>query len=332
MNKKKIYETIIIKSIFASTMYCDYCECLIPDELIEFHYCIMNDGCSEKPTTINVNLDSDVTIEPPNKKNKSEQTDFKINFKTIDLHPVQQKALEWCRKKAKIFHKNVYDNAVIRFLELGFTRVDLEDAIDYIKNIDPIIHFGKGLQSPINWLITETKLKNCFELGYRGTEPCLRIQSEDNLFNNSYTGTDPNLRVKYGCLNLMSDIKGCASAHPYGNSFMILKPEVKPRITFVCGDSFGMQPHICTFDHFVQLFLYLNDEVLKNIIKLAKYAKGKIKQKPIVNNMYDYIEIQIHGDILLSQDIKHIMMYRLHTSPNIMNKLYKDKIPYTIFD
>jgi hypothetical protein len=44
-------------------------------------------------------------------------------------------------------------------------------------------------------------------------------------------------------------------------------------VIFVCGDSAGMRSHICIFNHFVQLFLYLDPMVLKDIINMAKYKR-----------------------------------------------------------
>ena len=61
----------------------------------------------------------------------------------LQLHPIQLRALNWCNKKARIFHKNVYDNAIIKFLEMDLSCEDLIDTIEYIKNI--------GYNAMLNW-------------------------------------------------------------------------------------------------------------------------------------------------------------------------------------
>lgn len=278
-----------------------------------------------------------------NKINK--KSDKNDNLLYGDLQPIQITALNWCSKKARIYHKNVYDNVMIRFLDLGFTMNCLDAVIEYIKNIDPIIHFGRRSLSPVDWLRTEKNIKNAFEV-YNSSFPVKalwevnRIKWENNLFNQIYdTECQFNLRVKYGCLNLMNDKAGCGSAAPmYGKSYMILKSEVKKRITFCCGDSASMEPHICTFDHYIQLLLYLSIPTLKDLVIMANFTKNKDKNtdepilNPVINNIYRYVEIQIHGDVILSRDIAHIMLFRPHTSPEILHRLNQGKISYTIFD
>lgn len=267
-------------------------------------------------------------IVPLNDTHKIENNE---KVQIISLNPYHKNALNWCAKKARIYHKNVFDNVVIRFLNEGYVRSDIDNVIDYIKNIDPIIHFGRSYRGPIIWLETEQKLKNLFEI----TDSFVQIRAswENNLFNKIYDDNcDFNLRVKYGCLNLMSNTLGCGSATMYGKSYMILKPEIKKRITFVCGDSALMQPHMCTFDHFVQLLLYLSSETLRDVIKMANYTKNKHEPCPQINNAYNYVEIQIHGDIVLSRDIAHIMLHRPCANNKILRRLDEDNIPYTLFD
>ncbi len=260
---------------------------------------------------------------------------IKNNKDQTKLNQIHIKALNWCSKKARIYHKNVYDNVVIRFLNEGYSRDCIDNVINYIKNIDPIIHFGRCITGPIVWLETEQKLKNLFEIGNSFVQA--RTQWENNLFNKIYDDNcDFNIRVKYGCLNLMNNKMGCGSATGYGKSYIILKQKVKNRITFVCGDSAEMQPHMCTFDHFVQLLLYLNLSTLNDVIKMANYTKqkndGLCVQYPQVNNMYVYVEIQIHGDVVLSHDVERIMLYRPHSNDRILQRLDLDNIPYTLFD
>ena len=318
-------------------MYCDDCDSIIPFDSSNDHQCTGNNNIlveetanyyitENKDTTVHTNNPMPTTIITINTVKPM------INSNDDTLHQTQRLALKWCAKKARIYHKSIMDNVIIRFLELDLTRSDLQIAIDYIRDIDPIVHFGRT----VDWLKTENKMKNCFEIGSMPiTSDNIRIKWEHNLFGGRYfVECEPNVRVKYGCLNLMSDDQGCRMAHGYGRSYMIIKPELKSRITFVCGDSSGMQSHICTFDHFVQLFLYLDPIILKHIINMAKYKKGIVKEKPNVNLCYMYIEMQIHGDIDITKDVDHIMLSgpRSMFVPEIVDRLHRDNIPFTIMD
>lgn len=241
------------------------------------------------------------------------------------LHDIQASALGWCSKKARIFNKSVIDNARIRFITLGYSEEDFMQTHNYLLNVDPIVHFGK---SNIRWLITDDRLRNLFEIvnGNCGA----RVDWENILFGNIYTDACPfNLRVKYGCLNLMSEPRGCASARLYGLSYMVLKPEVKKRITFVVGDSSSKEQHMCTFSDCSQLFMYVQDQVVHDMVKVAKGIN--INNGAI--NPYGYIEIQIHGDVIFTRDVERIMIHQTHanTYPDVLLELERQQIPYVVF-
>lgn len=313
-------------------IFCDKCETMIGIETLDTHKKI----CSLRK--ISDPIPDNVKIKKVKKLNKDQVT---ITQNSIDivLLPHQMKAVNWCSLKAKIYHKSVYPNAIIRFLELGYGEDDIINCLDYIKNIDVIAHFGRASTSPIQWLKTENTLKNTFEISPPHASYLKpRKDWEDNLFNKIYDDNcDVSSRVKYGCCNLLSDPIGCYSARGYGSSYMIFKNKVKSRSTFVCGDSAAKQLHICTFDNCVQLLLYMDDKTLKNVINLAMMKKTKQYDEKILNDLqtqrsYMYIEVQIHGDVVLDRDVAHIMLYHKHYDNEILNRLDKLRIPYTVFD
>jgi hypothetical protein len=348
-------------------MYCDKCEMMIGVETLDIHTKICVPFALEKASRLsslednrvpqklvqnlakseNIDIDKNIVIAKiPKTKQSTANKQLKHQNKTISLPsmnnnllPHQIKAVNWCTLKAKIYHKNVYPNTVIRFLELGYNEEDVINCLDYIKNIDVIAHFGRETSVPIQWLKTETKLKNAFETnpphtGYLSA----RKDWEDNLFNKIYSSEcDITTRVKYGCLNLLSDPTGCPSAKGYGSSYMIFKNNIKSRTTFVCGDSSSKQTHICTFDNCVQLLLYMDELTLKNVIQLAKMKKTKQYNKIILHGLqhqrsYMYIEVQIHGDVVLNKDVSHIMLYHKNYDDEILARLDRLGVPYTVFD
>src|SRR5579872_1585067 len=167
-------------------VFCDKCENMIGVEALDNHskYCIskikvieINKTESNKIDIVSENPIKESNIitssHGKNKKEKKNTQNVKstlISQTTLELLlPNQIKAVNWCFKKAKIYHNSIYPNTVIRFLELGYTEEDVINCLDYIKNIDVIVHFGRGCYGPVPWLKSDTKLKNAFEI-YRGNE------------------------------------------------------------------------------------------------------------------------------------------------------------------
>jgi len=296
-------------------VFCEKCENVIGEESYDAH----SNHCISKNTKTII------------KKDRKHENNI---YDGMNLSDIQVAALKWCSLKAKIFHNNVYQNAMIKFLDMGYNENDLINTLDYIKNLDAIVHFGRCSNNrPIEWLKIDTHLKNTFEVHNKCDSA--RVEWEDNLFHKVYkSDCSPKERVKYGCLNLLSDNAGCQSAHGYGQSYMILKNDIKPRITFVCGDSCTKQQHICTFDHCVQLLLYLDPITLKNVITLASMKKSQtanLNDLQKINRHYNYVEMQIHGDVMLTRDISHIMLYEMQVDRAIIDRLKYLRIPYTIF-
>lgn len=214
------------------------------------------------------------------------------NYGLDDLTEKQSKVLSFCMKKSKVFSNNVYDNLLIRFINKGLTENELKRTLEYIKNKAPItINFkmetlGKALSE-------DFKYKSAFEV-YNTKNWSNRQQWEDKLFNRIYdVNTEPYERVKYGALNILNHPGGLAVCNCYGDSFMVLKNHIKQRATFTHGDSSKMEIHLCMANHFCNILLYLDDiNQLNDVIDVA------IGKKPFGDYLGEYIECQIHGDIL----------------------------------
>ena len=236
-------------------------------------------------------------VDNMNTINKIYDTDESI------LCELQKLALIKCVTITKTNHVKSFDDTLKLFTKYNLSQEDFMDVCDYIKNIDPIIHIGR-FYGNINWLINETKIINGIQLKntYNGDIDS-RIGWETRLFDNGYpSDCSPNLRVKYGCLNIASKKVGCNVAFDYGRSYIILKPELKYRITFIYGDSSYSGPQLCTFDNFSQFLLYLSPSILIKIVQIAKYYKGKLNSLPDIDE-FNYIEMQIHGDLDIKRDL-----------------------------
>lgn len=254
-----------------------------------------------------------------NKKNK-----YIAYFLNEPLSDIQKKAVIYVMKKSKAFSKNTKDTVKLKFIKKGWDINLIPDIVNHIACCDAIIHFK--ITNLYQYFKNDAKYRNLFEI-YKNSGSALKPRNEweNNLFSNIYNDALPEERVKYGCINLYGKNYGCKSALIYGESYIILKSNVKKRCSFVCGDSSGMQPHLANFEHLYQLLLYINDSTILNLIKLVKGEK-------IDDDNYPYVEIQIHGDVMWNRDIEKLMINKQaieHNKNEIMDSI--KNIPYELF-
>ena len=252
----------------------------------------------------------------------------------IHLTDIQKKAFKYCKKKSKAYCKSTKYNIEARFSELGYEKEDLMRVIQYMKNVDLIVHFSEKL---VPYLLNSTHYKNTFEVSnYKGTGFDARISWEDRLFGKIYTDKcEPSERVKYGALNMFSSEKGCDTAsNCYGKSYMILKQNVRKRISFVNGDSSGNQIHICTMKYFSHILLYVQVQMIHDLVKLSKYRETNPNDRYMDINVpytYQYIEMQIHGDLIFERDVELFMFCRGDIDDETINIFKERSIPFEIF-
>ncbi len=216
------------------------------------------------------------------------------------LTELQKKAIKFCNKKSKIHERAIYGNALISFVENGYTEDDLKQVIKYIQS-EVNITINISLRTIIDHMLNDTHYKNGFEVNKIFCKnDATRSMWENNLFNNIYDKSVPEEKVKYGALNIFNDPNGVSSAYAYGDSFFVLKKDVNERSSFVSGDSCGMMFHLCTFKHCVPILIHCGT-LLQALIQHVKH-----------NNKYDkaypYIEAQIHGDVRLKHDIEKLVV------------------------
>jgi hypothetical protein len=231
-------------------------------------------------------------------------------YNTYDVPPFtdnQQLALKFCKKKSKIHAKNTKQNVLMRFIELGYTESDMINVINHIKyNVQTIIHIRA--QTILDHMLDDDHVKNCYEvakgLGRHNGYVSGRTDWENNLFNMTYTKSEPIEKVKYGALNMFCSNNGLSCCTGYGESFFILKDELKTRTSFVNGDSSLKMFHLCTYKYPTSLLLHLSDQYLTSLID---YVNGN--HSAVCSKNFNYVEAQIHGDIRLNKDIdKFVLM------------------------
>lgn len=223
---------------------------------------------------------------------------------STNLSIIQNKALNFSYKKSRIYSKNTKLEAQHRFKIKGFTEDIYNKTINYIKNnVKIIIHIN--LEKTLKKIIEDDYYRNSFETGNSGgsNDKVARSSWENQLFNSLYANSSHEEKVKYGALNLTNSPKGIDSCYGYGNSFLVLKNEIKDRCTFVLGDSSKMDMHLGTFKYCDILLALMPNNLLDKVINISI---EKIDFCDYGN--FEYIEAQIHGPIRLHQDIELLVV------------------------
>lgn len=253
--------------------------------------------------------------------NVGEQKDNEINkvIQLSKLTPSQEKAVATFKKKSKIISKGMKLLTLARFEELGYSEKDFENSIKFIKYESQIV-IHVNLEKTLNFLLKDTHYRNQFETktSSGALSTFARMDWERNLFGKVYDSVSGFERVKYGALNMTNDSCGVKCAYLYGDSYFVMKKEVKERTSFTYGDSAAKEMHMCSFDDCIQMLYYIDEYLLKNLIKLATDKINKVEP-----HMGIYIEIQIHGPVELNDDIALLVVNDRHKNTPIMESVHK---------
>ena len=231
------------------------------------------------------------------KDNNILQTNTTQSYIEPTLTECQKNAYKYCKKKSKIHSDQTKGLVLIRFLENGYEEKHVDMVINNIKN-NVRVTINIRVQTILENMSNDTHIKNGYEIKKFNSSSlhCARTTWENNLFNKIYDKAEPYERVKYGALNIFNEVNGISSCTMYGESFFILKNELKNRISFVCGDSSSQMLHICTFKYCDQLLIHPSNDHFKAIVDNVIYKKH--------SKGYAYIEAQIHGPVRLNFDIE----------------------------
>ncbi|RNB84664.1 DUF3626 domain-containing protein [Brevibacillus fluminis] len=149
-----------------------------------------------------------------------------------------------------------------------------------------------------------------------------RDRWEQQLFGGAYhaSGVEGVDRPTYGALNVLHYADGASPR--FGSCYLILKPHMTSRCTFTFGDSHAGPTRIGTMDVFEPLLAALLREVEQNgnalgtsgmsvqgvLTRLAGCKEESFEKAGMRGRaLDDYIEAQIHGKILLVDDVAAIV-------------------------
>lgn len=130
------------------------------------------------------------------------------------------------------------------------------------------IHITKHME----FFIKDTHYRNQFETGKSSgslSRPS-RVGWESRMFCKRYDKATDFERVKYGTINFTNDPKGVNSCRGYGNSYFLLRSEVRERCTLTDQDSSSASSLIGTFKFCYHVLNRLTDAELKAAVQAAK--------------------------------------------------------------
>lgn len=216
---------------------------------------------------------------------------------------------------------------------------------EYILGCDVIMHLPLATILDKMNDTDDTYIRNLFEIGTgRGsTDQLERAGWETKIFDSpEYDAFKPHEKVKYGTVNLSRSKRGMESlSHQYGKSYLILNPDVKSRCTFSRNDSSSDSvtgPHdLGTVRFMANLTTKFTNEEKRNMERRESYKKPPTIDVQILEKSYDYMEVQIHGELTFERDVAMIMIDKHIFNPGLKDSLKTlfsnigKKIPYQTF-
>jgi len=189
--------------------------------------------------------------------------------------------------------------------------------IDPFKNID-----GQPL---LNLYCTDPdgKYKTMFETGTGGGSLNLDARRgwERRMYGDAYDGHDTD-RPKYGNVNFLAHTKGDRVAAQYGSSYMLMNQGVRERCTITSLDSSRDAARLGTLEHCAHVLLHkvelcpphMRRDLVEVLSQLHK-ATDPAAMQAIASRVsglraqgLEYIELQIHGEVLFEKDITMVVV------------------------
>ncbi len=232
-----------------------------------------------------------------------------------DLPPIflNPKALSGRLKRDQIRTLNVIrgrsrheSNAAMNGLSKKIIGTDVGEFLEYIYCCDMTINMGANV---IELMMKDTHYRSSFETnthvgnsgGINGymTE---RAKWESDCFLQLYDTVTDFERPKYGALNYLSSKHGAAPS--YGNCFIVLHDHVKMRTTISTGDT-SVSRCLGVLDHCAHVVNHFTKSELSGINDII--IRGNTN---VTTNQYR--ELQIHGELSLSEDVARIHVPSAH--------------------
>jgi hypothetical protein len=152
------------------------------------------------------------------------------------------------------------------------------------------------------------------------------------MFSHRYHTATPFERVKYGTVNLTNDPEGVGCCVGYGQSYFLLREQVRRRCTVTDVDSASGTAAVATLKFCYQVVSRMRD----NEIAAAMQAAKAMELESSV--LAKYKEIQVHGPVEFARDIQRVYVSReeFDRDPSLKEKLVQfcgiNKLEYEVFE
>lgn len=199
---------------------------------------------------------------------------------------------------------------------------------DYLANCDIVMHLP--LYTVLKKVVEKKDpfIRNFFEVGtsggYEGEEE--RKEWEHKIFESEeYDKFPPHEKVKYATINWAKSRKGVSQVFgfSYGKSYLVFNDNIKKRVTYARFDSsyptvkgksdLGTNKHMCK----------ISRQFTAEERKWMEFYQPSSKGNPNMNTIKDYVEVQIHGELVFARDVSRIMLAE-HMNNDEVRQLLKD--------
>jgi len=241
------------------------------------------------------------------------------------LKSCQVEALFNVRRSCKKQHQEKYPALLTRCQELGYSELDLENTLAYIKERAPlIVHLD--LENIVDKLASDTHYRNQFETGTSGGNMDLDLRRcwADYLFGKAYANAEDVDRPKFGVLNFTADPRGVSSCRRYGDCFLTLR-SVRLRTTLSPADSGTIAESwradavskLATVDYYAHV---LHDYTKEELQAMMTVGTGGHHES--ISERLNYKEAQFHGELCLADHVASIHVHRrLRGKSELMQRL-----------
>jgi hypothetical protein len=148
-----------------------------------------------------------------------------------------------------------------------------------------------------------------------------RRRWERRMYGSAYDGHDRE-RPKYGNVNFLAHTKGDRAAAHYGSSYMLMNQSVRARCTITSVDSSNETARLGTLQHCAHVLLHKIElcparkrrDLVEVLFQLGKATESTAMQaiasrvKDLRAEGLEYIELQIHGEVLFEKDLTMVVV------------------------
>jgi len=237
------------------------------------------------------------------------------------LTGVQSRAVQLVAREAREKSRAAEAKLEERLRRWGYAPGTLAQVLSYIRDEAPIvIHID--LAARLEKLSRDTHYRNQFETGStRGSSDLEKRKTwEDRLFQGIYEGAAAFDRVKYGVLNAVNDPRGISTvAKQYGLDYLVLRG-VRLRTTFSDRDSCN-QGQLASCEWYAHVLEKYNDLELRAVVEVAVGERLFADSSVLDTAAGGYKEVQIHGEIRLSQHLEAVVMHPSHAGTPLESTL-----------